>query len=107
MKSEFFSHSFEPEIVINLQEKSVESLPDATITQEGFKTVVKTKMSDWFYTDQLLRHLNSFSDEKYKVMITLAPVLMNQEKKIEFEEHLEDYNVEKIHPVIPLIPPLS
>jgi hypothetical protein len=63
---------FEPEIVFNLQEKSVESIPDATITQESFKIVVETKMSDWFYTDQLLRHLKSFSDEKYKVMITLA-----------------------------------
>lgn len=37
LKSEFFSDSFEPEIVFNLQEKSVDSVPDATITQEGFK----------------------------------------------------------------------
>lgn len=34
LKSEFFSDSFEPEIVFNLQEKSVDSIPDATITQE-------------------------------------------------------------------------
>lgn len=80
LKSEFFSDAFEPEIVFNLQEKSVESIPDATITQESFKIVVETKMSDWFYTDQLLRHLKSFGDEKYKVMITLAPELMNPEK---------------------------
>ena len=40
-------------------------------------------MSDWFYTDQLLRHLKSFGDEKYKVMITLAPELMKIEKKRE------------------------
>ena len=39
-------NSFEPEIVFNLQEKSVDSIPDATITQEGFKIVVETKMSD-------------------------------------------------------------
>ena len=84
LKSEFFSDSFEPEIVFNLQEKSVDSIPDATITQESFKIVVETKMSDWFYSEQLIRHLNSFGDEKYKVMITLAPVQMNRIMKEEF-----------------------
>ena len=53
LKSEIFSNSFEPEILFTLQEKSVESIPDATITQEGFKIVVETKMYDWFYSEQL------------------------------------------------------
>ena len=83
LKSEYFSDSFNPEIIFTLQEKSVDSIPDATITQEGFKIVVETKMSDWFYEDQLLRHLNSFGDEKYKVMITLAPELMDENKNEE------------------------
>ncbi|MBS3975897.1 MAG: hypothetical protein KGZ75_04100 [Syntrophomonadaceae bacterium] len=100
LKSEFFSDAFEPEIVFNLQEKSVESIPDATITQESFKIVVETKMSDWFYTDQLVRHLKSFSDEKYKVMITLAPELMKPEKKKEFEEHLKKYNATQTYPIM-------
>ena len=100
LKSEFFSDAFEPEIVFNLQEKSVESIPDATITQESFKIVVETKMSDWFYSDQLLRHLKSFRDEKYKVMITLAPEMMNPEKKKEFDEHLKEYNATQTHPVM-------
>ncbi len=92
LKSEFFSDSFEPEIVFNLQEKSVGSVPDATITQESFKIVVETKMSDWFYSDQLMRHLEAFADEKYKVMITLAPELMSPDKKDEFKERLKEYN---------------
>ena len=100
LKSEFFSDAFEPEIVFNLQEKSVDSIPDATITQESFKIVVETKMSDWFYLDQLKRHLKSFSDEKYKVMITLAPELMNPEKKKEFEEQLKEYNTTQTYPVM-------
>ena len=100
LKSEFFSDSFEPEIVFNLQEKSIESIPDATITQESFKIVVETKMSDWFYSDQLLRHLKSFRVEKYKVMITLAPEMMNPEKKKEFDEHLKEYNATQTHPVM-------
>lgn len=100
LKTEFFSDSFEPEIVFNLQEKSVDSIPDATITQESFKIVVETKMSDWFYSDQLVRHLKSFSDEKYKVMITLAPVLMNPDKKKDFEEQLKEYNSTQTYPVM-------
>lgn len=100
LKSELFSDSFEPEIVFNLQEKSADSIPDATITQESFKIVVETKMSDWFYFDQLMRHLKSFGDEKYKVMITLAPELMNPEKKKEFEAYLKEYNASQLHPVM-------
>lgn len=100
LKSEYFSDSFNPEIIFTLQEKSVDSIPDATITQESFKIVVETKMSDWFYEDQLLRHLNSFGDEKYKVMITLAPEIMEENKKAAFEKKLKEYNDKQHHPVI-------
>lgn len=100
LKSEYFSDLFNPEIVFTLQEKSVDSIPDATITQESFKIVVETKMADWFYEDQLFRHLNSFSDEKYKVMITLAPEAMEAGKKNAFEEKLKEYNEKQKHSVI-------
>lgn len=100
LKSEFFSDSFEPEIVFTLQEKSVKSIPDATITQEAFKIVVETKLSDWFYSDQLIRHLQSFGDEKYKVMITLAPERMAEDKLADFEAQLKEYNAAQKHPVI-------
>ena len=101
LKSEYFSDSFNPEITFRLQEKSVDSIPDATITQESFKVVVETKMFDWFHDDQLLHHLNSFGDEKYKVMITLAPELMEEGKKAIFEEKLKEYNEKKqYHPII-------
>lgn len=83
-----------------MQEKSVDSIPDATITQESFKIVVETKMSDWFHEDQLLRHLNSFTDEKYKVMPTLAPETMEVGKMKAFEEKLNEYNEKQKHPVI-------
>ena len=100
LKTEYFSDSFNPEIVFTLQEKSIDSIPDATITQESFKIVVETKMSDWFYEEQLFRHLNSFNDEKYKVMVTLAPELMEVSKKDAFEEKLRQYNKNQRYPVI-------
>ena len=100
LKSEYFSDRFEPEIVFTLQEKSEESVPDATITQEGFKIVVETKMSDWFHSDQLLRHLKSFKEERNKVLITIAPELMAKDKKAKFEEQLREYNENHDSPVI-------
>lgn len=100
LKSEYFSDRFEPEIVFTLQEKSEESVPDATITQEGFKIVVETKMSDWFHSDQLLRHLKSFKEERNKVLITIAPELMAKDKKAKFEEQLREYNKNHDYPVI-------
>ena len=100
LKLEYFLDLFNPEIIFTLQEKSEDSIPDATITQESFKIVVETKMSGWFCEDQLLRHLNSFSDEKYKVMLTLAPELMKEGEKADFEEKLKAYNEKQAHPVI-------
>lgn len=97
---EMFSNSFEPEIIFNLQEKNADSVPDATITQQSFKIVVETKTSDSFYSDQLLRHLNSFTDEKYKVLMTLAPELMNEETKGQFENELKKHNDVQRYPVM-------
>ena len=68
-----FPEGFESEIVFQLQEKNDKSVLDATITQDSFKIAVETKLSDWFYTDQLERHLSSFKNEKQKVLQNLAP----------------------------------
>lgn len=57
-------------------------------------------MFDWFHSDQLLRHLESFGDEKYKVLITLAPEPMTPEKKKEFDEQLKKYNATQKNPVM-------
>lgn len=92
LKQEFLGDVFEPEITFNLQEKSSDSVPDATITQESFKIVVETKTTDWFYSDQLIRHLNSFSDEKHKVLLTLASEFMAEDKKAELQKRIEEYN---------------
>jgi len=101
LKSEnFFNDAFEPELIFNLQEKSVDSIPDATISQESFKIVVETKMSDWFYSDQLIRHLNSFGDEKFKVLITLAPEKMEANKKLDFDNRLKEYNSTQDYPIM-------
>ena len=92
LKSEFFSDIFEPEIIFNLQEKSEKSVLDATITQESFKIIVETKLTDWFYQKQLMNHLKSFKEEKYKVLLTLSSEEMAKDKKAELENQLREYN---------------
>ncbi len=100
LKSEYFFDSFNPEINFNLQEKGKNSVLDATITQEGFKIAIETKLWDWFYNDQLLRHLDIFGDVKTKVFITLAPEPMDKGKKELFENALKQYNENQRYPVI-------
>ncbi|MDY5930593.1 MAG: hypothetical protein SPJ34_01010, partial [Candidatus Ornithospirochaeta sp.] len=68
--------------------------------QESFKIVVETKMTDWFSVDQLMRHLNSFGDENYKVIITLASELMDERTKSSFDAKLKEYNEKQSRPVI-------
>ena len=42
----FEDKEFTPELSFKLQEKSKESVPDATITQPSFKIVIETKLTD-------------------------------------------------------------
>lgn len=99
LKYKLFSDSFEPEIIFDLQPKSKTSIPDSIITQDSFKIVVETKTSNNFNEDQLLRHLKSFRDEKYKVILSLASIPMTENTKLSFESKLEKYNNKQIHPV--------
>ncbi|WP_295196252.1 hypothetical protein [Veillonella sp.] len=96
LKNEFFSEyiedDFEPEIVFQLQERNRNSVPDATITQDSFKIVVETKLTDSFNIDQLERHLDSFGVETYKLLISLAPGLMPKAQMKTFTESLRQYN---------------
>lgn len=75
-----------------LQDKSEESVPDATITQPSFKLVIETKLTDWFYQDQLIRHLSKFKNEEYKVLITLSSEFMEQKKKDQVDKAIAEYN---------------
>lgn len=93
LKEQFFGDIvFEPELSFVLQDKSEESVPDATITQPSFKLVVETKLTDWFYQDQLIRHLSKFKNEEYKVLITLSSELMEQKKRKLIDKAIVEYN---------------
>ena len=46
-----------------------------------------------------MRHLKAFRDEKNKVLITVAPQLMADDKKSDFESQLRAYNESQEYPV--------
>ncbi len=95
LKGQYFSDIvFEPELSFILQDKGKESVPDATISQPSFKLVIETKMTDWFYKDQLMRHLSKFKNEEYKVLITLSSESMEAKKKEEIDAAIARFNVE-------------
>lgn len=71
---------FNPGLSFNLQESAPKSRLDAVIVQQSFKVAVETKLSDWFYEDQIQKHLDVFGEEQYKVLMTLAHVHMANNK---------------------------
>ena len=84
-----------PEIAFLLQVPHKGSVADATISQTSLKIVIETKLRNGFKEDQLIRHLQHFSKERIKVLLTIDPIPMLQEQRDEFEEYLNNYNKEK------------
>lgn len=83
---------FEPEPAFTIQDVAEESVPDASITQAGFKLLIETKRTGTFSIAQLERHLHAFKDEATKVLITLAPTPMNPDQLNTFSNILGAYN---------------
>lgn len=92
LKSEYFSEQFDPEIAFVLQEKNAASVADAAIMQESFKIVIETKLTDWFSSDQLMRHLHSFKNQEYKILFTIASEPMETKKKEDVDKQIAVYN---------------
>lgn len=94
LKEYIFPDNFEAELQFTLQEKSDESVPDALISQPSFKIAVETKLYGQFTADQLQRHLKAFSNENYKVLVTLDPKALRKKVEDAFNAYLAKYNAE-------------
>jgi len=69
------------------QQRFARSVPDAVIAQSAFTLFVETKTSDWFYDDQLRRHLEGLRDlPGDKVLVALSNFEDDQPNRF---EHLE------------------
>jgi hypothetical protein len=68
------------------QTKMEESIPDLAITQQSFSILFETKTSDWFYEDQIKRHITSINPSAdYKILFLLS----------NFENHNWDMRFQK------------
>lgn len=99
LKDLILPNDSEPELSFVLQEKSRDSVPDATLTQKSFKIAVETKLYNQFDVNQLKNHLQTFGSEEYKVLLTLDPRPMKDETKKQFEAVLDEYNQSATVPV--------
>lgn len=99
LKSYVLPDNAEAELIFTLQEKSHNTIPDATIKQASFKVVVETKLYGQFNKQQLINHLSSFNNEDYMVLLTLDPKQMDKSVKKNFADFLSQYNISKVKPV--------
>jgi hypothetical protein len=51
------------------QTKSEKSIPDLAIHQRSFSIYFETKLDDWFYTEQLERHISALKDKSVVSML--------------------------------------
>src|SRR5699024_1119829 len=60
------------------------SVPDGAITQESFKIVIETKLYGQENIDQVIKHTNSFGEEKNKflMLINVHKIPTDYKKKI-------------------------
>ena len=49
--------------VFRQQKKASSSIPDLSIVQRAFAIFFETKLDDWFYSDQIRRHMEGLSDK--------------------------------------------
>lgn len=55
------------------QKKTKKSIPDLAITQTPFSIFFETKLDDWFYSDQIERHIKGFNKRTdLKILFLLA-----------------------------------
>lgn len=83
-----------PEVKFETQKVSVNSVPDAVISQKSFKIVVETKLRNQFDPNQLVAHLNEFKkgNEDIKVLLTIDPYPMKKEVFDKFKVQVDGYN---------------
>lgn len=54
------------------QTKQIKSIPDLIIVQKSFVVYFETKRSNWFYNDQIFRHVEGFKSSDLKILFLLS-----------------------------------
>jgi hypothetical protein len=93
IKGNILSDDATIEMRFSMQEGNGTTVPDATIKQESFKVIIETKLYNQFGLKQLVGHLESFGDERYKVLLTLDPRPIKTDFKKKLELEINKYNL--------------
>ncbi|MNJ86506.1 hypothetical protein D3C87_40060 [compost metagenome] len=67
------------------QTKKENSIPDLAITQKSFSIFFETKTSDWFYDDQINRHISSFNETADDKVLFLLSNFENDDLEDQFQ----------------------
>lgn len=71
------------------QTKSSNSIPDLVITQKSFSIFFETKTTDWFYDDQLKRHMEGFNNNVGTKILFLLSNFENGDLEERFKNQIE------------------
>lgn len=85
------------EVGVNFSQqiKAKNSIPDGFISQESFKITIETKLGKNFLVNQLTNHLESFSDEKIKILLALGTNQIDSNKEKKLMQNIIKFNSEK------------
>jgi len=78
------------------QTKTVKSIPDLAITQKSFSVFFETKTTDWFYEDQINRHIAGFNQSADDKILFLLSNFENDNLEEQFEKEIEEAKKSKI-----------
>lgn len=84
------------------QTKTVKSIPDLAITQKSFSVFFETKTTDWFYEDQINRHIAGFKQTADDKILFLLSNFENDNLDEQFQEEITEAKKNKI-----ILQPLS
>lgn len=78
------------------QTKTVKSIPDLAITQKSFSIFFETKTNDWFYEDQIKRHIGGFNETDDDKILFLLSNFENDNLEENFEKEIKEAKKHKI-----------
>src|SRR5690606_12315812 len=78
------------------QTKTVKSIPDLAITQKSFSVFFETKTTDWFYEDQINRHIAGFNQTADDKILFLLSNFENDNLEEQFAKEINEAKKHKI-----------
>lgn len=78
------------------QTKTVKSIPDLAITQKSFSVFFETKTTDWFYEDQINRHIAGFNQTADDKILFLLSNFENDNLEVQFDKEIKEAKKHKI-----------